>query len=291
MRRFWIIIGASSFIVVLVLTILFFLGFFKPKLAGLSVNTIPPAAVFINGIQVGRTPYEGTREPGEVTIKLVPESVDKPLAPFEAKVMLSSGIKTIVKREFKETDDASSGEIISFEKSGPEASLAVISIPDAAQVSIDGTIRGFAPVKISSIVSGDHQVIVSAPGYDPRTLSIKTIEGFKLTVFVKLSPNGQAPSPTPQPSKIEEKKTLIQILSTPTGFLRVRSEPGSGGVELTQVKPGQKFPFIEEDNATGWFKIEYEKGKEGWVSNQYSKKVEETASTPSPTPTAKPKAT
>lgn len=269
MKKFWLIFGILAVLLIAVLIVFFFVGFFRPKAAGISVTTTPAAAVFIDGTEVGRTPYDGTRDPGEVTLKLVPESESSPLSPFETKVTLSSGIKTVIKREFGSSDEVSSGEIISFEKmGGSDASLAVISIPDAAQISIDGAVRGFSPYKSSSILAGEHQLIVSAQGYSPRTLSVKTIVGYKLTAFVKLAKSGEEASPTPAPSQISEKQTLILILSTPTGFLRVRSQAGTGGVEVGQIKPGQKFPFIDEDTATGWFKIEYEKGKNGWVSSK-----------------------
>ncbi|RLC31891.1 hypothetical protein DRH13_02385, partial [Candidatus Woesebacteria bacterium] len=106
-------------VVGLILGIVFFvIGSFKPKSAGIVIETIPAANGFIDGKQVGRTPYSGTRKPGEITIKLIPESFEAPLAPFETKVTLVAGIETVVKREFGESDEASSGEIISFEKMG-----------------------------------------------------------------------------------------------------------------------------------------------------------------------------
>lgn len=294
MRRIWFTVAIVGGIILLAGVTFFFLGFFKPKVAGLAITTTPTATVFIDNVQVGRTPYDGTRGPGEATIKLVPESQDIPLSPYETKITLISGIKTVIKREFAETEEKSSGEIVSFEKTGgSEASLAVISIPDSAQVAVDGVGRGFAPVKVSALNPGEHQIVITRPGYDTRTISLKAQAGFKLTLFVKLAPNGQGPSPTPAPVEIEQKQTYVQISSTPTGFLRVRSQPGSGGSELAQVKPGQEFPFIEDDEATGWFKIEYlpaqagQKGKEGWVSNQYSKKIEKTtlaSPTPKPAP-------
>ena len=90
----------------------------------------------------------------------------------------------------------------------------------------------------------------------------------------------------------EPKQEEVEILSTPTGFLRVRSEPSTAGEEVAQVEPGDRFPYLDKDEDTGWFKIEYEDGEEGWVSNQYAKKVEddeeEEAEEPSPSPTASP---
>ena len=279
----------------LILGIAFFvIGSLKPKSAGIVIETTPAANVFIDGEQVGRTPYDGTRKPGEITIKLIPESFEAPLAPFETKVTLIAGIETVVKREFGESDEASSGEIISFEKvGGKEASLAVVSIPDAAQISIDGSIRGFAPYKTSSIVPGEHQVKVYAPGFSEKSFSIGTVEGYKLTVVVKLKPNGEEVlSDEDDKAPEEPKQEEVEILSTPTGFLRVRSEPSTAGEEVAQVEPGDRFPYLDKDENTGWFKIEYEDGEEGWVSNQYAKKVEddeeEEAEEPSPSPTASP---
>ena len=277
----------------LILGIVFFIvGSFKPKSAGIVIETVPAASVFIDGEQVGRTSYSGTRKPGEITIKLIPESFEAPLAPFETKVTLVAGIETIVRREFGESDEVSSGEIISYEKiGGKEASLAVVSIPDAAQVSIDGSIRGFAPYKTSSIVPGEHQVIVYAPGFSEKSFSIKTVEGYKLTVVVKLKPNGEEVLSEEDEAPEEPKQEEVEILSTPTGFLRVRSEPSTAGEEVAQVEPGERFPYLDKDEDTGWFKIEYEDGEEGWISNQYAKRVEddgEEEEEASPSPTASP---
>jgi len=268
----------------LVTAALFTLGFLKPKEAGVLIESTPASMVFINGEQIGRTPYEITRPPGEITVKLVPEATDKPMAPFETKVTLTPGIKTIIRREFGDSEETSSGEIISFEKiGGKEAELALVSVPNSAQISIDGRIKGYAPVK-PPIAPGEHQIVVSAPNYKERALSIKTLVGYKLTAVVKLAPSGETPKEEETPP--QQQETLVEILSTPTGTLRVRDKPGLGGAEIGQVKPGERYRFLEEDEATGWFKIEYQKGKEGWVSNQYAKKVEGVLS-PTPTPTPK----
>jgi hypothetical protein len=283
-------------VVGLILGIVFFvMGSLNSKPAGIKIETTPAANVFIDGEQVGRTPYSGTRKSGEITIKLIPESFETPLAPFETKVTLVDGIETIIKREFGESDEASSGEIISFEKiGGKEASLAVVSIPDAAQISIDGSVRGFAPYKTSSIVPGEHNVIVYAPGFSEKSFSIGTVEGYKLTVVVKLKPNGEEVLADEDEELEEPKQEEVKILSTPTGFLRVRSEPSTAGEEVAQVEPGDLYPYLDTDEDTGWFKIEYEDGEEGWVSNQYAKKVEpgeeeeEEEEEPSPSPTASP---
>lgn len=273
----------------LTLLIMYFLGSFKPKGAGILVQSTPVSLVFINGNQVGRTPYEATRTPSEITVKLVSENNTSGLTSFETKVTLASGIQTIIKRELGTSDETSSGEILSFEKTGgADASLSIVSIPDAAQISVDGNPRGFAPYKINSIAPADHQLTISAPGYTERTISLKTLTGYKLTVVVKLAKSGETQvTATPQP-QTESSQIYIVILDTPNGFLRVRSEPATTGTEIARVMPGARYVVTDEDTKAGWTKIEYADGKEGWVSSQYVKKVETLTASPTPTPTAKP---
>jgi len=267
---------------------LFLIGYFKPKPAGILITSTPTSSVFIDGQLMGKTPYEGVFDPGTVLVGLIPDEVDKKYVPYEAKVTLASGIKTIVRRELSETEEASSGDIVSFEKeAGKSASLVAISDPDIAQVLINGTPRGFSPYKSSSLSVGEHQVTIKSPGFIERTLTVKTVAGYKLTIIVKLGKIVEEPKAE---AIAVEKKTYVEILDTPTGFLRVRSLPGSAGREIHQVKPGEKYLFLDEDNDSGWFKIQLEapttglpEGRSGWVSDEYSQKIEEEV-TPTPTP-------
>lgn len=273
----WIKVGALSFLagIVFIGVVYFLIGYFRPKPGGILVNTTPLTNVFVNGNSVGITPYEGTFEAGSIDLKLVPQELGNNYLPYETKVGLVSGVKTIVRREFSESDETSSGDIVSFEKEGgKEAGIVVISEPDNAQVLIDGTPRGFAPYKGSNVAVGEHAIGIKSSGYSDRTLNVQTIAGYKLTIIAKLARLAEEP-------KVEaaktETKTFIKIADTPTGFLRVRSEPGSVGREIHQVNPGDKFPFLEEDAATGWFKIQIQApapglpdGVVGWVSNEYS---------------------
>jgi hypothetical protein len=266
----------------LVGAVLFAVGVFKPRGAGISIETTPTSTVFINGEQVGRSPYKQTREPGEVTVKLIPESFETPLAPYETKVELVSGIETIIMRDFAETEHESSGVVISFERvGGNEASIAVVSIPDSAEISIDGAVRGFAPLKESTVAPGEHNLKIAADDYEERTIRVNAYEGYKLTAVVKLAPGGEMPEEEEEPE--EPKVEEIEILDTPTGFLRVRGGPSTAYEEIAQVEPGERYPYLETDEGTGWFKIDID-GEEGWVSNQYVEIVDQEEATPTPTP-------
>ena len=283
MKRLWAVLVTLGIVALVIAAVFFAVGYFRPAEAGLQIKTTPEATVIIDGVEVGKTPYQAKRKPGEVVVRLVPTPGDKPLAPYETRVTLVSKIETVINREFGETEESSQGETISFEKTGgKEAALSIVSIPDSAQISIDGTQRAFAPYKTSLFASGKHEIGIVAPNYLERAFEVRTLAGYKLTVVVKLAPTGETPQETPKEEEI--KVTMVEILTTPTGFLRVRATPSASAEVLAELKPGEKYRYLETDSATGWFKIEYEKGKEGWVSNQYSKIIEEI--TPTSTPSA-----
>lgn len=255
---------------------LFLIVYFKPKKAGLLVQTNINCSVLIDNLQVGKTPYEATFPPKEITIKLVSENPS--FIPFETKIKLNSGIKTVIKREFRENEEKTSGEIISFEKEiSGVASLAVVSMPDNASIILDGRSLGFTPLKIASLTAGEHQLVVSALGFQERVLNIRTYRGYKLTAVVKLA-RTEEPAPTPPPvgGPTPQPKEMVKILPTGTGFLRVRAEPNTASEEIGRVEPGKQYPLIEKDEETGWYKIEYEEaeaglpaGRQGWVKGDF----------------------
>lgn len=284
-----VILGLSSIIGLTFLVV----NLLRPKVAGIYIESLPSATVFIDGQEVGRTPYEQTREQGELIIKLVPDSFETPLSIYEAKVNLVAGVQTVIKRDFGETEDMSSGEIISFEKVDPsQSSLAVVSIPDSSELLIDGKERAFTPHRTSSLLPGEHTLALSADGYKERVLSVRTHQGYKLTAVVKLSKAAslQGKEEEVQTEKEDEGSeeiagtSKVRILETPTGFLRVRKEPSTLGIEVGQVKPGESYDLLTTDEKTGWFKIKFEED-EGWITNQYAEVVNEKLT---PTPTKKP---
>jgi uncharacterized protein YgiM (DUF1202 family) len=278
MKTFKIVLIIIASVAVLSATSLLLIGYFNPKPGGLLVDTVPSSSVFINGNFVGKTPYRGTNTVGQISLKLVPEASDRNLIAYETKVGLVSGIETVVRREFGESEEESSGDVISFEKTGGDSSgLVVVSSPDNAQVLIDGFVQGFTPYSLGSTTIGNHNITVNAPGYIDKSIGVKTRKGYKLTIFVKLAKSQEvAPSPSPSISSQTESKTYVVIGETPTGFLRMRTKPGTTGEEIAELTVGSKYLFIETDIPSGWYKIQYKdpapglpNGITGWVSNQY----------------------
>lgn len=253
-------------------------GFFlfsklKPANAGLQIETTPQATVYIDGDQMGTTPFELVQKPGEISIRLVPIATETSLAPWGTKVTLTQGIKTVIRRDFAETEEKSSGEILSFEKiSGSTASLAAVSTPDAAQVNLDGQNRDFTPLLINDIAVGDHKLVISQAGYSEREIQARAEAGYKLTVVAMLAKLDTVEANEEATLVEEPQREKVKIADTPTGFLRVRSGPTKNATESGQVKPGEEYILLEEKDE--WYKIEYQKDKEGWVTSEYVNKVE-----------------
>lgn len=272
--------------------------FFPTAKAGLRVSSTPPAQVFLDGKEIGTTTLERNDfRPGEKTLRLVPQSTATTYFPWETKIKLTNGTLTAVTREFGETESLSAGEIITVEKivDKKSASLAVISLPDSVAVSLNNETKGFSPVNLDKLTEGSYDVRLSASGYKERTVRIVLVNASRLILNVKLAeeekeeetPSAEVtgtptPSLTPSPTakvtpKITPKTTpppkpYILIKETPTGWLRVRIEPSISATESAKVNPGETYSLIEEKS--GWYKIEYEKDKEGWVSGQYAEKYE-----------------
>lgn len=74
-----------------------------------------------------------------------------------------------------------------------------------------------------------------------------------------------------EPEEEIEENTLesegsVVIGETPTGWLRVRANPG--GIEVGRVNPGESYPLLGQKD--GWYLIELESGKNGWISSDYA---------------------
>ncbi|MDP3917760.1 MAG: PEGA domain-containing protein, partial [Candidatus Woesebacteria bacterium] len=231
------------------------------------IEADPISTVYIDGQEVGKTPYEANRKPEEITLRIKPDNINNiVLDDYETKINLVSGIRTIVKRVFRETEEASSGVVVSFEKlGGKESYVTVVSVPDNAQVLIDSKIYGYTPLRVK-VPAGDHNLVVSADKYLEKSLPIRVYAGYKLTASVKLA------------KIVEEIKTKIKILptivinKTDVGFLRVREGAGLNFPEVAQVKPDEEYEVIEENEDGSWFKIKTGE-VEGWISAEFVTKI------------------
>lgn len=253
----------------------------------LKVQSSPVSSIFLNNLAIGRTPFEDKVKEGEYILKLIPEGVATDTASWQGKIKIYQNSLTYVERELGSSDLTSAGSIFSTTKmmTKPKAAnfgeIEVETEPAGAMVYLDNDEKGLAPLILTDVPAGDHELSVFSPNFFRRSQKINVDPGFRVIAQFKLAID---PSQKKIEIKDEEeekkatesaqtKKTYVEVLDTPTGWLRVRSEPSINASEAARVKPKDKFELLEEQN--GWYKINYEKDREGWISSQYAKKVEE----------------
>jgi hypothetical protein len=270
-----------------------------PKQGELRVNSNPAASVFLDNKNIGRTPFPSEKiTAGSYTIKLVPDSVTTQLASWEGQIVVGQGLLTYVNADLTESELSSAVDVLWLEKiSSKQSELSVTTNPDGASVLVDDVTRGVTPISISDITPGDHTVTVTSVGFLTRTLKIRTTPGYRLIATMKLgltsgsSLPSASPSATPTPAGNvtptpktatssanlpDPPKPFLIVKDTPTGFLRVRMEPGTNATESARVNPGDKFTILDTQivSATNWYQIRYDATNTGWVSGQYVDKVE-----------------
>lgn len=275
----------------------------------LKVLSSPTTSIFINNNAIGKTPYEDKLKEGEYLLKLIPEGTATETASWQGKILISRNALTFVDRELGTSDLSSAGVIFNVTKmttkpqSGDQGEISVESDPDGAIVSLDNDEKGIAPLVLSNIPKGDHELSVSTPGFFRRSQKVNVEAGFrinaqfklaqdpafkkveepspqasisatpaptgaKVTVTPKVTPTGKV-TPTPTGSKSGSVGSTIVIADTPTGWLRVRTEPSVNASESAKVNPGESYKVLEEQS--GWYKINYKGTSSGWISAQYTK--------------------
>lgn len=229
--------------------------------SGLSVFSLPDSAtVFLDGKEVGQTPFEDKNlDVREYIVKL-----DKDGASWQGNIKLTSGTEAIINRDLAKDIASSSGEILTLEKG---KGLTIISNPADAEVEVDGKAFGKTPV-IIDITNGEHTILVSHANYLNRSIKANLPENFNLTVSVDLSLSETDLSTISAPVITQTPEVLVK--KTPTGFLRVRDKGSLSGKEIAQVNEGEKLVLLEEFG--DWDRVRLSNGTEGFVSSAYVEK-------------------
>jgi hypothetical protein len=234
-------------------------SFSKQEKSGLQIFSQPQAEVFLNGENIGQTPYLSKElKIGDYDLKIATGS-----ASWQTKIELNGGALTVVNRQLSSGNFFDEqGEILTLEDG---KGLAVTSNPPGAQVKIDDQEKGVSPLILPDQKEGSYRIGLFKNGYLSRSVAVQVNSNFKTVVHVDLAQDFSK-------AENEESKSLISksvvISATPTGWLRVRSEPNLQGEEVAKVNTGESFSLLEEKDS--WYKILLKDGKEGWVSSQYA---------------------
>lgn len=277
------LIGFLSIILILLGFFIFFqvIVNFLPKGHGaLQVTSNVKSKIILNGKNIGETPMclcaqEERIEAGNYTIQLIPEDNS---TTYTTKIKIGKGVLTAVDRTFLPGSYASASTLYLQSIGGQAADLFVSSAPNEALVTLDGTDSGTTPLLLKNLSASEHEIELQRGGYGKKTIRIRTVPGYKLTVEAILgtlpSANeilpGMVSTPTPTPNVPITPKVIIG--STPTGFLRVRTDASINSMEIGQVHPEDTLPLLDEQS--GWYKIQLPDGKTGWISTSFATKEE-----------------
>jgi hypothetical protein len=273
----------TIFAAIIVFVMIAFLFSLNKQKGGLQVNSIPKSAVYLDGKLVGNTQLclcEGANKvsEGKHILKLVPMSGD--YTSFEHEIMIYPETKTVVDKHFlgKGLDNSS---IISLSPLNDKksAEISILTLPSGAQIFINNLFRGTSPILLKNVKESEYDLRIVKEGYRTNIFRINVKSGYRLEALVTLGLNEDLIA-TPAAIKdmllvasISANRQLanIEILDTPTGYLRVRKDSSLTSVEIAQVKPGEIYRLVSE--VVGWYEIRLLNDKTGWISSRYAKKT------------------
>ena len=273
-------------IFIIVLLILLAVGFyfgrdFLPQLTSnkgeLQVQSSPKTTVFVNGESKGQTALTTQLAPGTYEVRLEPEDTTS-TAPWQQQVQVNKGVETFVTVTLGPTEAASTWQIITLEKTKGVTELAIASQKDGSEIFIDGERKGTSPLSFQDLTVGMHEVRLASSGVSDTLIKLDLPKGYKVQLsahpagLASTEPTASESATPAEGTATASKEVKVVILETPTGWLRVRSEPNTSGSELAKLNPDEQFVLVEEQ--TDWYKIKYEDEKTGWISSEYAKKVE-----------------
>ncbi len=229
----------------------------QPK-AGLKITSTPEATVYINGLEVSKTPYlDENLSPGGYLVKLTHEDVS-----WQGKAKLTKGTLSIINRTLSPNIASASGESLVLDEG---KGLLITSNPTGVDVEIDSVLQGKTPLFLWEFSSGEHNLTFNHEGYQKRILNITLPPNSLLHINVDLALSSINSFKAPTPALEIVKKALIK--QTPLGYLRLREKPSISSKEIGQVSAGEELIIIEE--VPGWVKVRLTNNQEGYVSTQY----------------------
>lgn len=252
---------------------------------GLQVTANVKGRVLLDNKYIGDIPVRKINQTDTVparSYELRIEPEDKTLSFYTARVRINGGVLTAVDKTFL-PGSLGSSYILTLEKSSnlkPE--IEITTIPDGALVTIDSIPLGATPFKTDSLSASEHEVEIQKEGFAKKTVRVRTVEKHILIISATLGTGDIGTIPqitptatpsttgTPAISPTASVKEKVTILSTPNGFLRVRSGAGTAFAEVGRVKPDETYDILSEKS--GWYQIQIDAATTGWVSSQFAKK-------------------
>ncbi len=233
------------------------------KYAALQVTSTPEASIFLDDKHLGKTPfYSNKLDSGTHSLKISASD-----ASYSEKIDLKDQVLTVVNRQLANNPLAQSGELLTL---APDLEgLMVTSLPNEAQVTLDGKYLGKTPLQITNVSAGEHKVLISKEGFIDREFVIKITKDKQVQAQVTLASQitkvlSQAQDTTPAQS------AKVTITRTTRGVLNVLKSPDASSAQIGDAKIGEQYDLIgQQDN---WLMINFQ-GKQGWIPTDSAKRL------------------
>lgn len=232
-----------------------------PK-SGLRITSLPEATVYINNMELGKTPFEDDNlTVGEYLVNLSTKE-----ASWQGKIKLTKGTLSIINRSLASGIAPSSGESLVLDNG---KGVVITSSPAESEIEINGKMYGQTPLSLSGLSSGEYTINLSHDGYQKRSITVTLPPNSSLHINVDLALLAVDLNSVPTPTIAQPQKILIK--QTPLGYVRVRENPGISSKEIGRVSAGDELMVITE--VPGWVKIRLPNNQEGYVSGSYIQKI------------------
>lgn len=252
------------------------LPFRRETQGAIQVTSNHTVMVYLNDTQLGQSPYfDETIKVGEYIVKLEP--LDSNLPAWQTKLVISPRALTVVDYQVSQT--GSSNYVMQLLPiSGTDIRLTLTTLPNNAVIKINNEVKGFSPLTLEDLPNGDYAIVVSAPGYEPKTLNAKTTPGYHLITQVELARDGlvaeAAPEKPASPSaELSEPETATPEAKMPTPTpapLLFRQENGVIiGAESTEVIDSPYVRILEASPGINWLRVRSQPS--GLANNEVAK--------------------
>lgn len=222
--------------------------------------------VFVDGVQIGKTPVEYETEKQKIVLTLKKNPDSSPL--YSAPLSLTPRTKNIVRQNFGENYDLLFGQVLQFTPTTANGvKMLLTSKPFFAEVFLDDQFVGTTPLQVE-VPSSESVVTFKKEGFEDSSVSVSPAMGYELNIHASLLWQQNKPTVSGANSV-----SNVTIGSNPSGFVRVRSGPTPYSDEVARVKSGESYQITYENEGLEWVEIMVSESIKGWVKKDQTIKA------------------
>ncbi len=250
--------------------LVFIIGISQTK-AELRVESNVESDVYVNGEHIGVTPLTHETLATKTLLKVVPHEKNSDYLPYETALSLTPQTKTIVRHNFSSAFSGTTTQIMSLKNESKNSSpITIVTNPESAYVFVNNEYMGTSPLRIEKPPS-TYSVQVMHTGFQAMQVTLKSVLGYNLTAFLDLAAQPDVDRNTNQSaSRAQQGTSIVTILKTPTGYVRVHESPQESAQEISRAIIGREYQFEAYSPLKDWIEINLNASESGWILTKYA---------------------